>query len=223
MPLLQRSVALVVLAIAACGLVAVGHPTGAAPGAGYRARAISIGDGDTLRVSTGTKLLTIRLACIDAPETAQSPYGLQSRAYLQQRLSRGRQLSILPHTTDCYERTVAEVISDIIINLVMVEDGQAFAYRCYLSSCNGKEYLDAEYRASRRRYGVWQVEGGITRSWDFRRGRAVAVIPGGTTPGGRRYRCSQIGSFARVQELLRQGHTYLDRNGDGVACESLRR
>jgi hypothetical protein len=31
-----------------------------------------------------------------------------------------------------------------------------------------------------------------------------------------------IGSFAKAQELLRQGHSYLDRNGDGVACESLR-
>jgi hypothetical protein len=42
-------------------------------------------------------------------------------------------------------------------------------------------------------------------------------------PDGSRYLCSQIGSFERAQELLRQGHTYLDRNSDGVACESLRR
>ena len=223
MPLLQRSVALVALAIAACAPVAVGQPTGAAPGAGYRATVISVGDGDTLRVSTGSKPITIRLACIDAPETAQSPYGQQSRAYLQQRLPRGRQVSILPHTTDRYGRTVAEVISEININLVMVEDGQVFAYRRYLGGCNAKEYLDAEYRASRRRYGVWQVEGGITRPWDFRRGRTSAVIPDGTTPGGRRYRCKEIGSYARAQELLRQGHTYLDSNGDGEACESLRR
>jgi hypothetical protein len=118
---------------------------------------------------------------------------------------------------------VAEVISDINVNLVMVEDGQAFAYRRYLSGCNAKEYLDAEYRASRHRYGVWQVDGGITRPWDFRRGRTAAVIPDGTTPGGRRYRCKEIGSYARAQELLRQGHTYLDSNGDGEACESLRR
>jgi micrococcal nuclease len=39
---------------------------------------------------------------------------------------------------------------------------------------------------------------------------------------GRKLTCRQIGSFARAQELLKQGHTYLDRNGDGVACESLR-
>jgi endonuclease YncB( thermonuclease family) len=173
-------------------------------------------------VSTGSRPITIRLACIDAPEMAQSPYGQQSRSYLQTRLAKGREVTILPHTTDRYGRTVAEVISDININLVMVEDGQAFAYRRYLSGCDAKEYLDAEYRASRHRYGVWQVEGGITRPWDFRRGRTTAVIPDGTTPGGRRYRCKEIGSYARAQELLKQGHCYLDSNGDGEACESLR-
>ncbi|MBM5801028.1 MAG: nuclease, partial [Cyanobacteria bacterium K_DeepCast_35m_m2_023] len=67
------------------------------------------------------------------------------------------------------------------------------------------------------------VPGGITRPWDFRRGRRSASIPDGTTPGGRRYRCMEIGSNARAQELLRQGHTYLDSNRDGEACESLRR
>jgi hypothetical protein len=139
-----------------------------------------------------------------------------------QRLSRSRQVTIQPHTIDRYGRTVAEVISDININLVMVEDGQAFAYRRYLSSCNAKEYLEAEYRASRHRYGIWQVEGGITRPWEFRRGPRAALIPDGTTPDGRRYRCAEIGSYARAQELLRQGHTYLDGNGDGEACESLR-
>ena len=140
-----------------------------------------------------------------------------------QRLPRGREVSIQPHTTDHYGRTVAEVISDINIGQAMVADGQAFAYRQYLSRCDEKEYLDAEYRASRHPYGVWQVDGGITRPWDFRSGRTAAVIPDGTTPGGRRCRCKEIGSYARAQELLRQGHIYLDSNGDGEACESLRR
>ena len=198
----------------------------AAPaGGGFKATVVSIGDGDTLRVSpvgggSGPPVI-IRLACIDAPETAQSPWGQQSRAYLQQRLPSGHQVSVLPHATDRYGRTVAEVISDLNVNLVMVEDGQAFAYRRYLGGCNAKEYLDAESRASRHHYGVWQVEGGITRPWDFRRGRAAVVIPDGTTPGGRRWRCREIGSYARAQQLLRQGHTYLDANGDGEACESL--
>jgi endonuclease YncB( thermonuclease family) len=101
-------------------------------------------------------------------------------------------------TTDRYGRLVAEVFKDININLVLVEDGQAFAYRQYLRGCDAKEYLDAEDRASRRRYGIWQVEGGITRPWDFRRGRRLAVIPDRTTPDGRRYSCSEIGSYARA-------------------------
>ena len=162
------------------------------------------------------------MACIDAPETAQSPWGARSRAYLQQRLPPGRQVQILPQTRDRFGRTVAEVIADININLVMVEDGQAFAYRRYLGSCQAKEYLAAEYRASRHRFGVWQVPGGITRPWDFRHRRPSLPIADGSTPGGHRYRCRQLASQAQAQELWRQGHTYLDGNGDGEACEALR-
>ena len=163
-------------------------PAAALPAAtaqGQRARVVSIGDGDTIGVLSGGRTITVRLACIDAPETAQSPYGQQARRYLQQRLPPGREVTLAAKTTDRYGRTVAEVISDINIGLAMVADGQAFAYRQYLSSCDEKEYLDAEYRASRHRYGLWQVEGGITRPWDFRRGRRAALIPDGTTPDGR--------------------------------------
>ena len=189
---------------------------------GVKATVLSIGDGDTIRVRQAGKALTVRLACIDAPETAQTPYGLKSRQYLQQRLPIGREVSLNIKTTDRYGRSVAEVFSGVNINLALVEDGKAFAYRQYLSGCDAKAYLEAEERASRARLGVWQVPGGITRPWDFRRGRRSAVIPDGTTPGGRRYRCSEISSYAKAQELLRQGHSYLDGNGDGEACESLR-
>jgi endonuclease YncB( thermonuclease family) len=173
------------------------------------ATVVSVGDGDTIRVRQGNELVTVRLACIDAPETAQQPHGQQSRAYLQQRLPVGREVTLEVKTSDRYGRTVAEVISGTNINLLLVEAGQAFAYRQYLGGCDAKAYLDAEGRASRARLGVWQVEGGITRPWDFRQGR--------------RYRCKEIGSYDRAQELLRQGHTYLDGNGDGEACKSLRR
>ena len=187
-----------------------------------KATIVSIGDGDTIGVRQGGKVLTVQLACIDAPESAQPPYGLEARTYLQQRLPIGREVSINIKTTDRYGRSVAEVFSGVNINLAMVEDGQAFAYRQYLRGCDAKAYLEAEERASRARLGVWQVKGGITRPWDFRRGRRSAVIPDGTTPGGRRYRCSEISSYTKAQELLRQGHSYLDGDGNGKACESLR-
>jgi endonuclease YncB( thermonuclease family) len=78
----------------------------------------------------------VRLACIDAPETAQRPYGQQSRSYLQQRLPIGREVTLNVKNKDRYGRSVAEVISDIHINLALVEDGQAFLNRQYLGGCD---------------------------------------------------------------------------------------
>ena len=215
-PAMARKFLLVVVALAALAW------PGCVIAQGVKATVLSIGDGDTIRVRQAGKALTVRLACIDAPETAQSPYGQQARTYLQQRLPIGREVSLEVKATDRYGRTVAEVISEININLALVEAGLAFASRQYLGGCDANAYLEAEERASRSRLGVWQVQGGITRPWDFRRRRRSAAIPDGTTPGGLRYRCKEIGSYAKAQELLRQGHSYLDGNGDGEACESLR-
>jgi len=196
-------------------------PACAAPGP--KATVVSVGDGDSLRVRQGEQTITVRLACIDAPEMAQRPHGLQARQYLQQRLSIGQQVRLDVKTTDRYGRTVAEVFSGTNINLALVEDGQAFVYRQYLDPCDSREYLQAEERARWRRLGVWQVDGGITRPWDFRQSRRSKRNQGSSTPDGRRYTCREIGSHAKAQELLRQGHTYLDGNNDGEACESLRR
>jgi endonuclease YncB( thermonuclease family) len=96
MSLLQRSLVLLALAMAPSAVLTGLGAAVAAPAAGYTATVLSVGDGDTFRVQAGNRAITIRLACIDAPETAQSPYGQQSRAYLQQRLPRGRQVSIPP-------------------------------------------------------------------------------------------------------------------------------
>lgn len=204
-PAMARMVLRSVTALAA--LAAVAWPVGS-DGQGISAIVVSIGDGDTIRVRQAGRAITVRLACVDAPETTQSPWGQQARRYLQQRLPIGQAVTLAVKTTDRYGRMVAEVFRGVNINLALVDDGQAFAYRQYLGGCNAQEYLDAEHRASRRRFGVWQVPGGITRPWDVRRGR--------------RYRCKEIGSYAKAQELLRQGHSYLDSNLDGEACESLR-
>jgi hypothetical protein len=138
-------------------------------------------------------------------------------------------VSIKVKTTDRYGRTVAEVYRNgRSVNLAMVSTGEAFAYRQYLSGCDQAAYLGAEAAAQRQRLGVWAVPGGIEKPWDFRRGRRARRLPptGGAAsspaaaPAGSRLRCKEIGSYARAQELLQQGHAYLD--GDGEACESLR-
>ena len=42
---------------------------------------LASGDGDTIRVRQAGKTLTVRLACIDAPESAQTPYSQRAREY----------------------------------------------------------------------------------------------------------------------------------------------
>jgi endonuclease YncB( thermonuclease family) len=44
-----------------------------------QATVLSIGDGDTLRVREGNGTVNVRLACIDAPESSQAPFGAQAR------------------------------------------------------------------------------------------------------------------------------------------------
>lgn len=192
------------------------------------ATVISVGDGDTLTVNDAGRRTTIRLACIDAPESAQRPYGGQSRAALQVLAPVGATITVQGNKKDRYGRTVAEILRDATnVNLELVRRGDAFVYRQYLSGCNRNAYLSAEKQADSARRGVWSVSGGITRPWDWRRGGSLrsgsSPKPASSSakPSGR-YRCAEVSSWARAQELLKQGHTYLDGDSDGEACESLR-
>lgn len=75
---------------------------------------LSVGDGVTLRVQADGRLITTPLACIDAPQTVQSPWGQQATsAYLQQRLPIGREVTLAIKATDRYRRSVAEVFSGL--------------------------------------------------------------------------------------------------------------
>ncbi|MEW5860196.1 MAG: thermonuclease family protein [Cyanobacteriota bacterium] len=55
---------------------------------------VSTGDGDTLQVKSQGKVVTIRMGCIDAPETGQRPWGQQSAAKLKQLLPAGKAVQI---------------------------------------------------------------------------------------------------------------------------------
>ena len=181
----------------------------------------SVGDGDTIRVSEGSRRITVRLACIDAPESSQRPWGARSTALLRQLTPVGSEVSLRVQTTDRYGRTVAELLNfHGNVNQLMVAAGQAFAYRRYLRQCDAQRYLQLETEAKLQGKGVWSVgPSGIKRPWDYRKGRSSGANSSGSS---RRYRCKDIGSWSRAQQLLKQGHRYLDRDSDGEACESLR-
>jgi endonuclease YncB( thermonuclease family) len=194
------------------------------------ATVLSVGDGDTVTVTDGAQKTRVRLACIDAPETSQSPYGMDSRRALQGLLPIGSEVTLKTKTVDRYGRSVAEVLKGgININQNLVRSGDAFVYWQYISGCDRQTYSRLENDARLKGVGVWSVTGGIQRPWDYRRGRrggSTSSSPGGgatsTGSSSRKYRCKEIGSWSKAQNLLKQGHTYLDRDGDGEACESLK-
>ena len=185
------------------------------------ATVVSVGDGDTIRVSEGIRRITVRLACIDAPESSQRPWGARSTALLKRLTPIGSEVTLRVQTTDRYGRTVAELLNHRgNVNQLMVRDGQAFAYRRYLRQCDAQKYLQLEEEAKRQGLGIWSLDpSGIKRPWDYRQGRRNSASSSGSP---RKYRCKDIGSWSRAQQLLEQGHRYLDRDGDGEACESLR-
>ena len=194
-------------------------------GCSTEAKVVSVGDGDTLAVFMNAKRVTVRLACIDSPETAHSPYGRAAKEVLQRLVPIGIGVQLSSEKRDRYGRTVAQVFRGRTnVNLEMVRLGHAFVYRQYLRGCDRDAYLKAERQAEAARSGIWSVPGGVTRPWEWRKKK---TIPDGTfgkrdSSMRRRYRCSEIGSWSRAQEYLKQGHNYLDADRDGEACEGLR-
>lgn len=134
----------------------------------FTAQAVSVADGDTLRVvNAAGQRTTIRLACIDAPEKRQGQPGADARAALIS-MTRGP-LQIRPLRIDRYGRTVAEISADAgSVNLALVASGRAFVYHQYLRGCDRSAYLAAEQGAADRELGVWATPG-IVRPWVFRR------------------------------------------------------
>jgi endonuclease YncB( thermonuclease family) len=207
------------------GMVMAGAPGRAAVGT-----VLSIGDGDTITLNEGSQRIRVRLACIDAPETSQAPYGMAARRSLQLLLPLGSEVSFRPKATDRYGRTVAEIYKGTTnINQTLVRSGDAFVYWQYINGCDRQTYSRLENDAHLQVLGVWSEPGGIQRPWEYRHGSrghghasASARSDAHLVANGRRYTCTEIGSWAKAQELLKLGHTYLDRDGDGNACESLK-
>ncbi len=105
------------------------------PAAAAELKVLSIGDGDTIRLNrpTGANKTTVRLACIDAPETSQAPYGNDARQALEGKLAIGTEVSLRTKATDRYGRTVAEVLKGTTnINQALVAAGVAFVYWQYI-------------------------------------------------------------------------------------------
>lgn len=202
-----------------------------APALATTCKIVGISDGDTATCLTDSKKqIKIRFDQIDAPEKNQD-YGTVSRQTLSN-LIFGKTVTLKIKTTDKYGRTVAEVfVGHTNINKEMVKKGMAWAYREYMTD---SEYLTLEAQAKAQRIGLWSQPNPIYPS-NFRRGssgqstqtqvkpQATTVIPKSSGAScGSKTTCGQMNNCAEARHYLNVcGLSRLDRDGDGVPCESL--
>ncbi|MGG6239196.1 thermonuclease family protein [Nodosilinea sp. AN01ver1] len=211
------------------------------------ATVVSVGDGDTLRVQGQGGPLTIRLACVDAPESSQA-FGPEASLRLRQLLSTGRPVEVRAIERDRYDRTVAEIYSGgQSVGLQLVREGYAVVYEQYLDGCaaTATDYRQAEAAARAARLNFWS-QPNPTLPWDFRRGAAspgspppqtptVTSPPAAPPPAAAPSRlpactssdcdCGDFATWEQAQAVLNAspGDPHrLDGDSDGVACESLR-
>lgn len=124
--------------------------------------------------------ISIRLAGIDAPETAHfgkpaQPGGAEALAFLKALLT-GRRVRCTVHKKDQYDRLVATVrlrrLSGLWrtdVGLLMLKRGLATVYEAKSGSVFGGERIEARYRRAERwaRYwkrGIWKEAG--QKGWE---------------------------------------------------------
>jgi len=128
---------------------------------------LSIYDGDTMTVRCDGQKIKVRLYCIDAPEMAQKPWGMQSRDHL--RNTTPATVQIVVHARDRYGREVGEVLvnnGSLNLNKSQVQAGQAAEYDHY---CKEQAYRDLESAARREKVGIWSIPGLQQEPWVWRR------------------------------------------------------
>lgn len=146
-----------------------------------------VSDGDTLVVKdTNGKKITVRFACVDAPEIAhtnkekqskrtsdrnQFSWGVKAQERVQELIQQGGDRVTLKITdSDRYGRKIAEVRlpNGTFVQQVLLQEGLAKVYRPYLNKCPSKDLVQqAEAEAKEQRLGVWS-DAKFVNPWEYR-------------------------------------------------------
>lgn len=197
-----------------------------------RGEVVAISDGDTLTLLTAQKKqVKVRLAEIDTPEKAQ-PYGQKARQALADMTFR-KQATVDVQTVDRYGRSVGLVsVGGTDVNRALVESGAAWVYRAYNKD---KSLLQVEASARVARRGLWALpEAERVAPWEWRKGTksqitqpyagkpVLVAATSGQFSCSPRKTCGQMSSCAEARYHLEQcGNGRLDRDNDGIPCESI--
>ncbi|NCA71506.1 MAG: thermonuclease family protein [Sphingobacteriia bacterium] len=136
-------------------------------GSGQTCTLTRVRDGDSMRLLCAGEPVEVRLHCIDAPETGQSPWGEQSRAHLRRIATPRVELHALE--IDRFGRTIGEVHglgeTRRSLNLEQVAAGQAAVYRHF---CEDPRFFRAEREARAAGRGIWSSPGEHQTPWTYR-------------------------------------------------------
>jgi endonuclease YncB( thermonuclease family) len=141
------------------------------------AKVKKIQDGDTINLTTGEK---IRFFGIDAPETFPfaQPYGDKAKERVERAIKDHDMIVHLlavngSSNTDKYHRQIRIVFvgKDTDLNLLLLKEGLAWAYRRYLKGTEFETpYVEAEEEAKRKGIGLWsEMEGPAVNPEEFRK------------------------------------------------------
>ena len=135
-------------------------PAGPAPPPVSAFVVTSITDGDTLRFSPALDgATTLRMLNIDAPESAQSPWGQTSRDGLLQLAAASTEVTIETDQTriDSFGRILGHAIrrDGVNLNFEQLRSGQAVLYVIWPNMNRFVEYRSAQIEAQSGRRGIW--------------------------------------------------------------------
>jgi endonuclease YncB( thermonuclease family) len=151
-------------------------PAAHATGTPYKltGKVVRVSDGDTVNLLVENKQERIRLASIDAPETAHGssqpgqPFGEASRKKLAEYVA-GKTLTVVCFEKDHYDRHICDIpVNGTTANRLQVEQGYAWANQQAKGKfLRDKTLVDLEKSARQKKLGLWAEPGAIA-PWQWR-------------------------------------------------------
>lgn len=137
----------------------------------FDAKVVKVVDGDTIKISYGSKQETVRFLLMDTPETVHpskpvEPYGKEASNFVKESLPVGGtvQIELDVSERDKYGRLLAYVWSDgEMLNEKLVRMGLARVAYVYAPNVRYVDQLRAaQDKAKAENLGIWSIDGYVT-------------------------------------------------------------
>ncbi len=190
---------------------------------GTEAKVLEVVDGDTIKVSINGSTYSVRYIGIDTPETKHPSkpvehFGPEASAY-NKKLVGGKTVRVVKDVsnTDKYNRLLRYIyVGDLFVNAKLVKEGYAHASSYPPDVKYADKFRELERWAKENNKGLWAEKPAAKAEK-----KPDSGCEAGYSPCVPKYppdlNCADIGQKVEVTGSDPHG---LDRDGDGVGCES---